>query len=438
MKMGETMYKVSIIIPVYNGEKYIDECIKSVQNQTLMDIEIICVDDGSTDSTASRLDSYALLDERIKVIHKQNSGYGHSMNVGFDAATGEYIGIVEADDYIDMHMFEDLYHCAKDNSLDVIKADFNVFLGDKENRQYIYRPLFEKGNTCFYNAVMNYKSNFEIFNAYLVSWAGIYRRDFLLSNNIRHNETPGASYQDNGFWIQTMIYAQRVLFLDKPYYYLRRDNENSSVYSKEKVFAMCNEHDFMRGCVIKREIDLELLLPFLWKRRYSAYNWEMVRIAYKHREAFLERFSEDFRKAIELKEIDSSTFDEKTWNTILEIVDNPKKYYEDNYKLSDSTIERLNKAQNIAVYGAKALGCKAVSDVQSLSLDEKILGMVVSKLDDNIKIFRGVLVYELDAIDYPKDTLFIIGSQEKYTVEIKESLANRGYMNVMTCQDMKI
>ena len=109
------MPKVSIVIPTYNVEQYLKECLDSVINQTLKDIEIICVDDGSTDNSGKILDEYAAKDSRIKVIHKENGGYGKAMNVGIDNATGEYIGIVEPDDYIEFDMYETLYINAKKN-----------------------------------------------------------------------------------------------------------------------------------------------------------------------------------------------------------------------------------------------------------------------------------------------------------------------------------
>ena len=110
--------RVSIIIPTYNVETYLKECLDSVANQTLRDIEIICVNDGSTDDSLSILEDYQRKDDRIKIISKPNAGYGHTMNVGFDAATGEYIGIVEPDDYVELDMYETLYNEAIKNDVD--------------------------------------------------------------------------------------------------------------------------------------------------------------------------------------------------------------------------------------------------------------------------------------------------------------------------------
>ena len=104
------MPKISIIIPCYNVEKYIKQCLESVVNQTLKDIEIICINDGSTDSTLEILREYENRDNRIKVISKQNSGYGASMNIGLETAKGEYVGIVESDDYVELNIFQTLYN----------------------------------------------------------------------------------------------------------------------------------------------------------------------------------------------------------------------------------------------------------------------------------------------------------------------------------------
>lgn len=103
------MSKVSIVIPVYNVEKYLRECLNSVCRQTLADIEIICVDDGSTDQSGCILDEYAAKDDRFQIIHKKNEGYGKAMNVGMAAVTSPYVGIVESDDLIASDMYEQLY-----------------------------------------------------------------------------------------------------------------------------------------------------------------------------------------------------------------------------------------------------------------------------------------------------------------------------------------
>ena len=102
------MPKVSVIVPVYNVEPYLRECMDSIVRQTLKEIEIICINDGSTDGSLEILKEYADRDDRIILVDKENGGYGLAMNIGLDRASGEYIGIVEPDDYVALTIYEDL------------------------------------------------------------------------------------------------------------------------------------------------------------------------------------------------------------------------------------------------------------------------------------------------------------------------------------------
>ena len=124
------MAKVSVIVPVYNVEQYLEEALRSLVRQTLRDIEIVVVNDGSTDGSLDIIKRFMEQDDRIVLIDKENGGYGKAMNVGLDRASGEYIGILEPDDYVPLDMYEDLYETAAANDLDMIKADFYRFTTD--------------------------------------------------------------------------------------------------------------------------------------------------------------------------------------------------------------------------------------------------------------------------------------------------------------------
>ena len=125
---------VSVLIPVYNTEKYVEECVNSICNQTLQEIEILCLDDGSVDESAQILDRLASHDTRIKVVHKKNSGYGSTMNLGIRMAKGKYIAIVESDDYIESEMLNTLYRIADSNGYDFVKSDYDFFWKDGTER----------------------------------------------------------------------------------------------------------------------------------------------------------------------------------------------------------------------------------------------------------------------------------------------------------------
>ena len=128
--------KVSIVVPVYNVEQYLRECLDSLINQTLEDIEIICVNDGSTDGSLSILREYESNDSRVKVIDKPNAGYGQTMNVGMDVASGEYVGFVDSDDCVATDMYERLYQIAKQKPISI-----DIFMMIMENL-YIKRHAF--------------------------------------------------------------------------------------------------------------------------------------------------------------------------------------------------------------------------------------------------------------------------------------------------------
>lgn len=320
------MPKVSIVVPVYNVATYLPECLDSVIKQTLKDIEIICVDDGSTDNSLEILNEYAKKDDRVKVITKPNAGYGNSMNMGMDAATGEYIGIVESDDWVEPTMFADLYKAAKKYNAEIVKSDYYEFTTKEGDKQiYIQTPTIP----YFYNRPISADTFEDIFHFRMNTWTGIYKTSFLRLFDIRHNETPGASYQDNGFWFKTISLATTAIFLDKAYYHYRQDNPNSSINSKGKVFCMCDEYKFIREFVdANPDIKTAHLQTFLAKKYYN-YFYTYKRVANEHKIAFLKRFAEEFNESLENEEFDDTMLPEKEMSILKRIMKDPEKFYYD-------------------------------------------------------------------------------------------------------------
>lgn len=317
------MAKVSIIVPTYNVEQYLEECLDSIVGQTLRDLEIICVNDGSTDGSLDILKKYAKADERIFIIDKQNAGYGCAMNDGLDRATGEYIGIVEPDDYVDLHMYEDLYHIAKEKDLDIVKADFYRFVCDKNGQVRKSYDALSKDGTG-YNEVINPRENDQIFRYVLNTWSGIYRREFIERYHIRHNTTPGASFQDNGFWFQTFCLAERIYFVNKPYYMNRRDNPNSSVKSRAKVYCMNEEYQFIYK-FLDEHTELKQRFIYVYSmQRFRNYFWTYSRIDDKFKKEYLERMAEELREAQQRQELKQEYFTPLEWKKMLRIMKDPQ------------------------------------------------------------------------------------------------------------------
>ena len=321
------MAKVSVVIPTYNVEQYLRECLDSITQQTLQEIEIICVNDGSTDSSLEIINEYAEKDPRIIVITGPNGGYGKAMNKGLDAATGEYIGIVEPDDYISLTMYEDLYEIAVKHDLDFVKADFYRFSTDDDgNLDKDYNHLSKKNE--YYNRVLRPLEEKECFRFIMNTWSGIYRREFLEKYHIRHNETPGASFQDNGFWFQTFLLAERAMFIDRPYYMNRRDNPNSSVKSRDKVYCVNEEYKYIKNLILER-------YPALWHevqsvhalKRLHNYDFTLSRIAPEFKKQYIADISKEFRENEVLGELDKTFFTAGEWKQLQNIKNNPDGYY---------------------------------------------------------------------------------------------------------------
>lgn len=205
------MPKVSVIMPTYNVEKYFRQCIESVINQTLVDIEIIPVDDGSPDNCGKIMDEYAAKDSRIKPIHQENGGYGKAVNAGIEAATGEYIGIVETDDFIEADMYEKLYNQAKKYDVDVCKCDFMYYFGDN-----YYRAHNNLCKVALEDDVFTLKTNPMIMQYHVSIWSAIYKREYLNKNSIRVIETKSASYQDMPFAATVYANGAKITILHEP------------------------------------------------------------------------------------------------------------------------------------------------------------------------------------------------------------------------------
>ena len=318
------MPKVSIVVPIYNVEEYLRECLDSLINQTLEDIEIICVDDGSTDNSPKILDEYACRDSRIKMITKTNSGYGNTMNVGIKAATGIYLGIVEPDDYVKTNMYEELSALADETGADILKADFYRFVKDNNSVVRTYNQLTKIAG--FYHRLIDPTREQTVFKFIMNTWSGVYRLSFLKEHNIYHNETPGASFQDNGFWFQGFCLSHKVYFSDKPYYMNRRDNPNSSVNNKSKVFCANIEYEYIRNFLVRHGLYDTFKYVFvmkLWHNCWFSYN----RIADEFKLPYLKKISQDFAPYIEENLVVKPYYSNNEILAIKKLVSNYRLFY---------------------------------------------------------------------------------------------------------------
>lgn len=283
------MPKLSILVPIYNVEKYLDECLSSLAKQTLKDIEIICINDGSTDGSPKIIQEYAQKYPNFAVINKKNSGYGDSMNRGLEKATGEYIGIIESDDFIELNALEELYSLAKKTSADIVKANYFYHAdADDETHEVV------KDQKLHTSLSLADDSNILLEEPGI--WSAIYRRDFLNQNNIRFRTTPGASYQDTGFHFKAFCAAKRIVYTDKAYLHYRTDNANSSVKSLEKVNYIVGEYADIEKFIEKYDLSKDILSN-LQVAKFGAYHWNLQRLPKKLAIEFAETIKKEFSAA---------------------------------------------------------------------------------------------------------------------------------------------
>lgn len=229
---------VTVIIPVYRVEDYLDKCIGSVMNQTHSNIEIILVDDGSPDNSGVMCDKYAELDSRIKVIHKKNGGLSDARNHGLEIAQGKYTLFVDSDDYIKTNAIETLYAYAENENLDIVSA--NAYQVKESNITTLFSGYSEdvvNGKTFLVESIKNKK--------YLAAvWLRLYKTNLLKRNNLFFKV--GLLHEDEQWTPYVLMNATRVGYLDYSfYYYLMRSGSITQMENREKhikdISATCEE-----------------------------------------------------------------------------------------------------------------------------------------------------------------------------------------------------
>lgn len=310
--------KVSVVVPIYGVEKYLNQCVDSILAQTLKEIEVILVDDGSKDRCPEIVDEYAKKDSRVVAVHQPNGGYGRAVNHGIELARGEYIGIVESDDWIEPDMYSTLYAKAKKYDVDVVKSNFYGYIAKTNtNTKVIVIPTEDE------KKVICPRQFQRIFWSMPCIWAAIYKKDFLYNNHIMFLETPGASYQDTSFNFKVWAMSEKVYLFSDAFLHYRQDNENSSVNSPQKVFCVCDEYrEIERFSKLNRQVydELKYLIPRL---KYATYQWNFERLTFPLNWNFLRVYSKEFLLYLHEHLIDKNLFDKKLYKKVRKLAYHP-------------------------------------------------------------------------------------------------------------------
>lgn len=294
---------ISVIIPVYNVENYLKECLDSVTNQTLNNLEILCINDGSTDNSLRILNEYASKDSRIKIINQNNKGQASARNLGIKEARGEYIAFIDSDDFIEPTMFEKLYTKAKNDNLDIVMckiATYDNMTGEvKDNAWYYMLGVFKD----FDKDIFNHKDTKEFTCQIAVTpYNKIYKTSLLKDNDILFPE--GLIFEDEKFFYDVYLRAKKVSLIDEFLYYYRINRKGSTVdiakendytdiipISKQvrETFKQTNNYEDYKILLANRFIHLQLA--------------RFTETSPKFREKFFNLLKEDLNEVLQDKEI---------------------------------------------------------------------------------------------------------------------------------------
>lgn len=255
------MTKVSIILPIYNVEKYLDRCMDSLLNQTLKDIEIIMVDDGSPDNCPKMCDEYAKKDNRVKVVHKQNAGLGFARNSGLEIATGEYVAFVDSDDYVGLNMYKTLYDRAKACECDAVFCGFRTEVRPNKWRysDEVKADVVWKDNEVrsFMLDMIASRAGVKAERLFQMSvWHSIYQRSLIEDNHLRFVSERDVVSEDIPFQVDFLQKAFSVAYISEPFYsYCLNGTSLTATLKPEKY----ERYKLLRKCLLAKSNDAEYI-----------------------------------------------------------------------------------------------------------------------------------------------------------------------------------
>lgn len=285
--------RISVIIPVYNGREHLPQCLESVQRQNVPGMEILCVDDGSTDGSADILACYAARDDRIRVIRQHNQYAGIARNHGMQRARGKYLAFLDADDFYLPGTLERSYGLAETHRLDLVKGRFTC-LDTRTARRFMTE--YSRNDGVPKNRVLSFRQTPDrLLHAADVPWNGLYRRAFLEAHEIAFNHL--RCINDHSFYIQCLLHAERLLFSRDAVTCYRVNQAGSLIGQKATYFdAQLENYRIVRGLcrnaepvIAEKILRCELTGILDWYTRLLPFAAEPVRLQEQ-----LRRFLQDF------------------------------------------------------------------------------------------------------------------------------------------------
>ena len=259
---------LSIIVPIYNVEQYLDRCIQSILNQTYQNLEILLVDDGATDCSGAIADSYAAKDKRIKVFHKENGGLSDARNYGLEHVTGDYILFIDSDDFIVNIMCERLITVASSNNADIVSCNYYIYRGDDDISIHTMSVQDDKRTFTGMDMLRYYLLKTEPFDLNVV-WNKIFKLD--LFNGVEPVRFPKGRVQEDNFTIfRLFLNANSIVTVNEPlYYYVQRAGSIMANFTRRFMIDTIESHMYMSDYLmnhcssVKNELQLYLLNSYV-------------------------------------------------------------------------------------------------------------------------------------------------------------------------------
>ena len=273
------MKRISVIIPVYNNEKYLDQCIRSVLSQTMKADEIIIIDDGSTDSSPQKCDQYALENDSITVIHKKNEGLGFARNAGMYEATSEYVMFLDSDDYIKENMLETLYNASEDGMYDIVKSGFiridlegHTCKGRRylEEESFREKEISDKMVKRMLGSLPDKHDSIE-----MGVTCSLLRRSIIIQNEIRFPSEREWISEDLIFNLELLSHIRSVKVIPYEGYFYRTNPNSLTVKFKENRFnEVCKLYRYVNDIIAKKEMDEEAYVR--WSKTFIINLWMCI------------------------------------------------------------------------------------------------------------------------------------------------------------------
>lgn len=439
------MPQISVLVPVCNVEAYLEQCLDSIISQTFQDFEIICIDDGSTDHSGQILDRYSDSNSRIKVIHKENTGYGNSMNIALDYATGEYISILESDDYAEPDMLQKLYNAASSNAVEVVKANYYNYYGDKDvyTNHIADYPKYVVINKYFHPTLFNLADTI---------WSCLYQRSFLLEHDIRFHETPGASYQDISFALQVWFYAEKVYFIEDAVLHYRRNNPGASMNNPAKLFCVFDEYEWIEERFKDDWKSHPVLDSYLIAAKYRDYFNHYRRVGVQYQYALLQRLKESFDGDQLKGRVQQVVFLPRVWQMLRDMNEDINAFFQKTAKqLADARLsicqfqnvnvyakaffKELQNYPQVLIYGAGQVGRRLAEAV--INRGGQVDRFIVTRIVDDHKECMGIPIQEVREVSYLADTCaVVIAVAERMQYELYQNLKNYGFKNIFRADEV--